>query len=120
MEGNRIGLVTTFGPTPTTCRFYFRYRDHHAVLEIAPHRYPSATDAFNSMVLMSRRGTEVFTAAITPVPIVAYRVSFYEPDGAADWGCSFATGATMVSIRTDQTNTSRDCVDVATAIAAAF
>ncbi len=121
LEGNRMGLTTTFGASPVGCRFYFLYADHHVVLEIAPTRFTSNVLAHNAMVLTAEKGTEAaIPRSAGGLDAVVFRTKFYGPDGASDWACAFTKGTTMVVIRTDQTNTSEDAVNVAKAIVSHF
>jgi hypothetical protein len=122
LEGNRIGRSTISQDRPTSCTFYYAYAPHRATLQVAPAYFATAVDAYNAMVLTGRAGTDVDSRpGIAPgVDAVLYRTRFYAPDGGRNWACSFAKGTTMVTIRTDRTDTSFNAVEIATVVAAHF
>lgn len=122
IEGNRIYRTTVSTAKPVSCWFWFYAADHRATLEIAPIRFATPTDAYNAMVLTGRTGGDVDSRRnIVPgVDAVVYRTAFYEPDNGRNWACSFAAGKTMVTVRTDRTDTSFNAVRIATEIAPRF
>lgn len=105
IEGNRVGrttLLTTY--KPVGCRFYFSYADHHAVAEILPRTFATATAAHNAMVRTAQTGTSVrsYPAFVPGVDGINYRTTFYGPDNGKDWAFVFAKGTVMVVVHTDQ------------------
>ncbi|HJQ03055.1 MAG TPA: hypothetical protein VJ851_15780 [Jatrophihabitans sp.] len=123
-EGNRIGTVSVLTVRGKTmgCRFRFAYGDNHYTLEITSARYADATAAYNAMVQRGRAGGQVtgVPGLVPGVDAVLYRTSFYPPDGNRDWACTFAKGSTMVTVKTDQTDTSQDAENVARLIVSRF
>jgi hypothetical protein len=123
-EGNRIGTVSvlTVRGKPMGCRFRFAYADNHYTLEITSARYADPTAAYNAMVQRGRAGGQVTgVPGLAPgVDAVLYRTPFYPPDGGRDWACTFAKGSTMVTVKTDQNDTSRDAENVARLIVSRF
>ncbi|WP_375484530.1 hypothetical protein [uncultured Jatrophihabitans sp.] len=127
LEGDRVGQVTVLtGLRPVGCRFYFAYSygntRHEAVADILPRTFASADDAHNALVLTARAGTEPISEPdVTPgVDGVAYRTRFFGPDGARDWAFAFAKGRVLVVVHTQQTDTSRNAVNLGRAIVAKF
>lgn len=122
LEGNRIYRTTVGAARPISCQFWFWCCDHRATLEIAPTRFATPTDAYNAMVLTGEAGAEVDSRrSIVPgVDAVVYRTAFYAPDNGRNWACTFAAGATMVTVRTDRIDTSFNAVRIATTIAPRF
>ena len=123
-EGNRIGTVSVLTVRGKTmgCRFRFAYGDNHYTLEITSARYADPTAAYNAMVQRGRAGGQVtgVPGLVSGVDAVLYRTTFYPPDGNRDWACTFAKGSTMVTIKTDQTDTSQDAENVARLIVSRF
>ncbi len=122
IEGNRIGQTAVSAVKPIVCTFYYAYAPVRATLQIAPLRFATATDAYNAMVLTGEAGSEVDSRrSIVPgVDAVLYRTKFYQPDDGRNWACSFAKGTTMVTVRTDRTDTSYNALQIAKAIAGKF
>ena len=123
-EGNMIGTVSVLSVHGATmgCRFRFAFADNHYTLEITSARYADPTAAYNAMVQRGRAGHQTAgVPGLAPgVDGVLYQTSFYPPDGPKDWACSFAKGATMVTVKTDQTDTSQDAENIARLIVSRF
>jgi hypothetical protein len=51
---------------------------------------------------------------------VLYQTAFNPPDERLDWACSFATGDTVVTVKTDQKNVSFNARNIAKTIAPKF
>lgn len=123
-EGNRVSRITNLytGSRLTGCRYYFWCCDFHATMEFTTAQYATPTAAYNAMVRTGKAGGEATGApGIAPgVDGILYRTSFYQPDGPTDWACSFAAGRTVVTVKTDQNDTSRDALNLATLLAPHF
>lgn len=123
LEGNRIAdhWVLRAGGKVVGCRFQFWTNDH-AVLEITSERFHTPTDAYNAMVRTGQRGHNIEGAKnlVPGVDGVLYQTTFYAPDGNNDWACTFAKGPVVVTVKTDQDNTSQNARNLATAIASRF
>jgi hypothetical protein len=122
-EGNRIGstVVLKAGGRVVGCRFSYYY-DNHVVLEITSVRFRSATFAYNAMVRLGQAGShQIPVRGLAPgVDGVLYQTTFNPPDGNLDWACSFATGDTVVTVKTDQKNVSFNARNIAMTIAPKF
>ncbi len=122
-EGNRIGgtVVLRAGGRTVGCRFSYYY-DGHPVLEITSARFRSATLAYNAMVRLGQSGTHQIPVhdLIPAVDGVLYQTAFNPPDERLDWACSFATGDTVVTVKTDQKNVSFNARNIAKTIAPKF
>jgi hypothetical protein len=122
-EGNRIGatVVLRAGGRTVGCRFSYYY-DGHPVLEITSARFRSATLAYNAMVRLGQSGThQIPVHDLMPgVDGVLYQTAFNPPDERLDWACSFATGDTVVTVKTDQKNVSFNARNIAKTIAPKF
>jgi hypothetical protein len=123
-EGNQIGTVSVLTVRGKTmgCRFRFAYGDNHYTLEITSARYANPTAAYNAMVQRGRAGGQpTGIPGLAPgVDAVLHRTAFYPPDAGRDWACSFAKGSTVVTVKTDQTDTSQDAENVARLITSRF
>ena len=127
LEGDRVGQVTVLtGYRPNGCRFYFAYSygttRHEAVADILPRTFATATEAHNALVLTARAGTEPISEPgfVAGVDGIAYRTRFFGPDGARDWAFAFAKGKVLVVVHTQQTNTSRNAVNLGRAVVGEF
>jgi len=116
-EGNRVSRITVLVQAKKVigCRYYFWCCDFHATMEMVATGYPDTTTAYNVMVRLGQAGaqTEGVPGLAPGVDGVLYRTSFYQPDGKTDWACSFAAGKTVVTVKTDQNDTSHDALNVA-------
>lgn len=121
LEGNKIRLTTVVSTDPVGCNFTF-YADNHLVLAISTARYPSADGAYNAMVRIGEAGGGVQGAPglVKGVDGVLYRTTFDPADAGNDWACTFAAGAVVVTVKTDQTVTSQNARNLAEAIAPKF
>jgi len=122
-EGNRIYRTTIITNThPVGCRFYFWCCDFHATMDIVPRAFASALEAYNAMVRTGDAGSDAIgvKALVPGVSAVLYQTKFYGPDGATDWACTFAKGATMVTVHTNQNDVSFNAKQLAALIAPRF
>ncbi|HVU90894.1 MAG TPA: hypothetical protein VHC23_01600 [Jatrophihabitans sp.] len=123
LEGDRIYRTTVLTRYhPVGCRFYFYAGPYEAVADIRPFTFPTATAAYNAMVLTARTGRNAipepnFTAHLTGV---SFQTRYFGPDGRRDWAFAFAKGKLMVVIYTQRKDTSRNAVYIARAVAAEF
>ncbi len=121
IEGDHVYRTTVLTKlSPVGCRFYFYAPPFEAIAEIAPHRFASALDAHNAMVLTATKtGTDATgKPGILPgVDAVLYRTRFFGPDGARDWACAFAKGRVLVVVRTQRSDTSLNALLLAKAVA---
>jgi hypothetical protein len=127
LEGDRVGRVTVLpGHRPVGCRFYFAYSygntRHEAVADILPRTFATTTQARNALVLTARAGTEPLSEPefVPGADGIAYRTRFFGPDGARDWAFAFAKGRVLVVVHTQQTNTSRNAVNLGRAVVGKF
>jgi hypothetical protein len=121
-EGNRIYRTTVITSDPAGCRFYFWCCDYHAVMDIVPRTFASPLEAYNAMVRTGRAGSNAIgvKALVPGVSAVLYQTKFYGPDGPTDWACTFAKGATMVTVHTNQNDVSFNAKQLAALIAPRF
>jgi hypothetical protein len=123
IEGDRVYRTTELtGDRPVGCRFYFWAPPYEAVADIRPTTFPTATAAYNAMVLTARTGTELITERgfVKGVDGICFRTRFFGPDGARDWAFVFAKGKVLVIVHTQRTDTSRNALYLAQAIAGKF
>lgn len=123
IEGDRVYRTTVLtGYKPVGCRFYFIAPPYEATADIRPYTFPTATEAYNAMVLVARSGTDPIPERelVTGATGVAYRTKFFGDDGAQDWAFVFAKGKHMVIIHTQRKDTSRNALYLGQAIAAQF
>jgi hypothetical protein len=121
LEGDRVYRTTVLTRyRPVGCRFYFYAPPYEAVADIRPFTFPTATAAYNAMVLTARTGRSQipqrnFTAGLTGI---SFRTRYFGPDGWRDWAFVFAKGTVMVAVYTQRSDTSRNAVYIARAVAA--
>lgn len=123
IEGDRIYRTTVLtGDKPVGCRFYFYAPPYEAVAEIRARTFATALEAHNALVLTAREGTEPISAPnIRPgVDGISFRTRFFAQDGANDWAFAFAEARTLVVVRTQRSDTSRNAVYLGTAIMSMF
>lgn len=126
LEGDRVYRTTVLTKYyPVGCRFYFYAPPYEAIAEIRPYRFGTAVAALNAMILMARTGRELITErnfARVPQGLtgICFRTKFFGADGARDWAFVFAKGRTMVIVYTQRTDTSRNALYIARAIAGKF
>jgi hypothetical protein len=123
IEGDRVYRTTVLtGYKPVGCRFYFIGPPYEATADIRPYTFPTATEAYNAMVLVARTGTNPIPERefVKGATGVAYRTKFFGRDGARDWAFVFAKGKHMVIIHTQRKDTSRNALYLGQAIAAKF
>jgi hypothetical protein len=123
IDGSHVYRTTRLTKTkPVGCRFYFYASPYQAIADIVPRKFASATAAYNAMVLTGKAGKQAQGKKnlVPGVDAVLYRTKFFGPDGADDWACVFAAGATMVIVHTDRNDTSLNALLLARAVAGAF
>ncbi|WP_375477898.1 hypothetical protein [uncultured Jatrophihabitans sp.] len=123
IEGDRVyRTVVLTRLRPVGCRFYFYAPPYEATAEIRPATYPTATAARDAMVLTARTGTEQLTERdfVAGLTGICYRTAFFGPDGRRDWAFVFAKGRVLVTVYTQRSDTSRNALYLAQAIAAKF
>jgi hypothetical protein len=123
LEGDRVYRNTILtGYHPVGCRFYFYAPPYAAVAEIQPHLFKTARQAYDAMILTARTGHNLipeknFVKGLTGI---CFQTKFFVEDGERDWAFVFAKGKTVVVVYAFQTNTSRNALYVARAIAKKF
>jgi hypothetical protein len=123
IEGDRVYRTTVLTKQhPIGCRFYFYAPPYEAIAEIQPRTFASRTAAFNAMIRTARTGRELITEKnfVNGVTGICFRTKFFGADGARDWAFVFAKGKVMVVVYTQRTDTSRNAVYLAKAIAGKF
>jgi hypothetical protein len=123
LEGDRVYRQTVLTTLrPVGCRFYFYAPPYPAEAEIQPHTFATAKDAFDAMILTARTGRELITEKnfVRGVDGICFRTKFFAQDGDRDWAFVFAKGKTMVVVYTFRTDTSRNALYIAKAIAKKF
>jgi hypothetical protein len=120
--GSRVGRTTILTSTPRGCRFYLSFGDFHAVAQITVKTYPDALTAHNAMVRTAEKGSQpIGIPSLAPgTEGILYRTSFYPPDGDQDWACIFRKGHTVVTVKTDQNDTSFNAKQIAVAVSGKF
>jgi hypothetical protein len=120
--GSRVGRTTVFTSTPRGCRFYLPFGDLHAVAQITARTYPDALTAHNAMVRTAEKGSQpIGIPSLAPdTEGILYRSSFYPPDGDQDWACIFRKGRTVVTVKTDQNDTSFNAKQIAITVSRRF
>jgi hypothetical protein len=102
---------------PPGCRFYFdpNFGAVRPTLEISVARYATPVQARNAMITIASQSTEqVGQPDLAPgVDGIRFRTRLYPFDGDRDWACSFAKGVLLVTVATDQTDTSADAYNIA-------
>ena len=123
IEGNRVGQTAISAAKPTACTFYYAYAPVRPTLADHPaevrHRYGRLQRDGADGRSRAARST-VVVASSPGVDAVLYRTKFYQPDGGRNWACSFAKGTTVVTVRTDRTDTSYNALQIAKTIAGKF
>jgi hypothetical protein len=120
--GSRVGRTTILTSTPRDCRFYLPFGDFHAVAQITVTIYPDALTAHNAMVRTAEQGSQpIGIPSLAPgTEGILYRTSFYPPDGDRDWACIFRKGDAVVTVKTDQNDTSFNAEQIAIAVSGKF
>jgi hypothetical protein len=125
-DGNRVGRseVIDRDGRAVGCRFYFDARRGYPrpVTEITSRRFADHESAYRAMLVAAPRApsSQGVRDLVPGVDGVLYRTAFNPPDGRADWACTFVVGVTLVTVKTDQTNTSYDARQLAIAVVPAF
>ncbi len=123
IEGSRVARTTILTAYhPLGCRFYYAYPPYGATADIRPTTLASATQAHNAMVQTARQGRQlqVMRNFVPGVDGIGFRTTFFGDDGSRDWAFAFAKGRVMVVVRTQRTDTSRNALYLAQAIAGKF
>lgn len=123
LEGDRIYRTTLLtGDRPVGCRFYFYAPPYEAVTDIRPRTFATPTDAYDAMVLTAEAGGNQITEKnfVPGVTGICFQTRYFGPDGRRDWAFVFAKGRTMVGVYTQRSDTSRNALYLARAIAGKF
>jgi hypothetical protein len=123
LEGDRIYRTTVLTDLrPVGCRFYFYAPPYEAVAEIRPTTFAAARDAYNAMILTAEAGRSQITAKdfVPGVTGISFQTKFFGPDGRKDWDFVFAKGKVLVGVYTQRSDTSRNALYIARAIAGKF
>ena len=123
VEGDRVYRQTVLTKLhPVGCRFYFYAPPYPAEAAIEPHTFATPTAAYNAMILTARTGRNLITEKnfVRGVTGICFQTKFFADDGDRDWAFVFAKGKTMVVVHAFQTNTSRNALYIAKAIAKKF
>jgi hypothetical protein len=120
--GSRVGRTTILTSTPRGCRFYLPFGDFHAVAQITAKTYPDALTAHNAMVRIAEKGRQPIglPSLARGTEGILYRTSFYPADGTRDWACIFRKGSTVVTVKTDQNDTSFNAKQIAITVSRKF
>jgi hypothetical protein len=120
--GSRVGRTTVLTSTPRGCRFYLPFGDFHAVAQITAKTFPNALTAHNAMVRSAEKGSQpIGIPSLAPgTEGILYRTLFYPPDGGRDWACIFRKDHTVVTVKTDQNDTSFNAKQIAIAVSHKF
>jgi hypothetical protein len=123
LEGDRVYRTTVLTKLhPVGCRFYFYAPPYEAIAEIRPFTLSSPNAARDAMILTARTGRELITQRnfARGLTGICFRTKFFHADGARDWAFAFAKGRRMVVVYTQRSDTSRNALYIARAIAAKF
>jgi hypothetical protein len=112
-EGDTVGRVTVIQTKPVGCRFYFAFDETQIIGEVLVQQFTSPTAAFNAVALAGQKHPEVQSEADLGDGAVAYRT---ELQGEATWQCVVALGNRAYTVRTRQTNTSKDAFDLGSSL----
>ncbi len=123
LEGDRIyrtAVLTNY--QPVGCRFYFYAPPYEAVADIRPFTFGSAKDAYDAMILTARTGRHLTTEKgfVKGLVGISFQTRYFGPDHQRDWAFVFAKGTAMVAIYTQRSDTSRNAVYIAKAVAGKF
>ena len=123
VEGDRVYRQTVLTKLhPVGCRFYFYAPPYPAEAAIEPHTFATPTAAYDAMILTARTGRNLIPEKnfVRGVTGICFQTKFFADDGDRDWAFVFAKGKTMVVVYAFQTNTSRNALYIAKAIAKKF
>jgi len=123
LEGDRIYRTTVLTKYhPVGCRFYFYAPPYEAVADIRPQTFASAKDAYDAMILTARTGKTLITAKnfVPGLVGISFQTRYFGPDKRRDWAFVFAKGKVMVAVYTQRSDTSRNALYIAKAIARKF
>jgi hypothetical protein len=123
LEGDRIYRTTVLTKyMPVGCRFYFYAPPYEAVADIRPRTFATALQAYNAMILTARTGRNLITEKgfVDGLTGISFQTKYFGPDGRRDWAFVFAKGKVLVAVYTQRSDTSRNAVYIARAIAGKF
>jgi hypothetical protein len=123
LEGDRIYRTTRLTRYhPVGCRFYFYAPPYEAVADIRPFTFASAKEAYNAMILTARTGKNPITAKgfVKGLVGISFQTRYFGPDHQRDWAFVFAKGTAMVVVYTQRSDSSRNALYIAKAIAGKF
>jgi hypothetical protein len=98
--GMRLGRITRLtGTRVSGCRFYalqgsyLHAKEHlpgpeQPVLEIVTHRYASAREAHNAVVLIARSGHNPQRESFGKIEGACFQTNYYPKDHGQDWACA--------------------------------
>jgi hypothetical protein len=123
LEGDRVYRNTVVTrQRPIGCRFYFYAPPYEAIAEIRPYTLGTPVQAYNAMIATARTGHDLITERHFAKGIdgICFRTKFFGLDGNRDWAFVFAKGKRLVIVYTQRTDTSRNALYIARAIAGKF
>jgi hypothetical protein len=123
LEGDRIYRTTVLTKyRPAGCRFYFYAPPYEAVADIRPFVFASAQEARDAMILTARTGRNLITEKdfVKGLVGISFQTRYFGPDHRRDWAFAFAKGTAMVVVYTQRSDTSRNALYIAKAIAGKF
>jgi hypothetical protein len=108
--------------TPRGCRFCLPFGDFTPSPRSPSRPTTDALTAHNAMVRIAEKGSQpIGIPSLAPgTEGILYRTSFYPPDGDRDWACIFRKGRTVVTVKTDQNDTSFNAEQIGIAVSATF
>lgn len=123
LEGDRVYRNTVLtNRHPVGCRFYFYAPPYEAIAEIRPYTLGTPVQAYNAMIATAKTGHDLITERdfVKGVDGINFQTRFFGVDGNRDWAFVFAKGKHMVIVYTQRTDTSRNALYIAKAIAGKF
>jgi hypothetical protein len=123
VEGDRVYRQTVLTNLhPVGCRFYFYAPPYPPETEIQPHTFASAAEARDAMIRTAATGRNEIVEKnfVHGLTGICFQTKFFAEDGNRDWAFVFAKGNRMVVVYAFQTNTSRNALYIAKAIAKKF
>jgi hypothetical protein len=123
LEGDRVyrtTLLTRYHPLG--CRFYFYAPPYEAIADIRPYTFSTRLAAYDAMVRTAEAGRQTIVEKdfVPGVTGIGFRTKYFGPDGFHDWAFVFAKGRHMVIVYTQRSDTSRNALYIARAIAGKF
>jgi hypothetical protein len=117
-EGDRTVRSVQLATNPVGCRYYFENDASVIIAEITVARFANSTEAFNSIVTLSRKHPEfVDDKTIGDFGSITVKLPL---QGVDTWACLFSKGNLVVVAHTRQTEVGQDARNVAKLIAPAI